>query len=358
MNNKLPIDIQHNLSASLLYANPLSIINANKNLVPWIHENYILVEGIDYKNEQMLIYTDGYSISNLHYNNSLIKFDSIPVHFLYVDNLCKNIMEAIDDHAYVYIYLDEYYILNSIGGGRRHYLHEIMVYGYDREREIIYAVTLDATGHYNAIEESFKNVQIAFLSESLKNMVGEAGDLYYEWEEKNRFILIDGKQYNEPYVFDVKNFKSKIVRYLSGEHTSEELYFAKVSSEYRFMGSKYYDLLISKIKNDTGYQLLDTGYQLFNLINHLYEHKKNMVDKLEYLALISKKNEIGTLAEKYKQEVYLPIRTLRFLMLKIKRELQNHKNINIENKGIIIEQKLKITKYYEINIFSDIVKYI
>lgn len=348
MTTKLPININHDVTSALLYANPLSVLSTDKNMIPWINENYILIDGIESKGDPTLLYLDGFSISNIHYYKNALNFNTIPLYIVNDCCLTDQIIETINNRQYVYIYLDEYYIINSLGGMRKHYYNELLIYGYDLDEKLIYGATIDNTGHYNLITETFDNVTKGFESTNSELTSEEKkSNPYFTWYLKNRFVVIEESIKEMAYPYSKHNFCDKLIRYLSGEMKPDELFFSGTDANNHYMGIRFYDLLLKKINEDT-------GYHLFLLSNHLFEHKKNLLNKLNYLNSCLT-IDISNLVEEYKQHVYIHSKLFRMKLLKINMDWTKNRHIDINEVSDIIRSMIIEMKGAEQNIIVKII---
>lgn len=64
----------------------------------------------------------------------------------YDEKICEAIIWTIQQNDFVVITLDEYFLHNKQNYHLRHSFHEILCYGYDESKEIIYALTHNERG--------------------------------------------------------------------------------------------------------------------------------------------------------------------------------------------------------------------
>lgn len=134
--------------------------------------------------------------------------------------------------------VDEYYIPNRYAYHNNHWVHDIMVYGYDNEKQIYYITV------YN---EKFINCKgectYSQLAEALKGNNEDFKE--YDWIDRLNFY-----QYNPNgnYKFNVALVKLCLLEYTRGEnsfYTYER--FLNNSSE-KVFGVKVYDVILQRLE--------------------------------------------------------------------------------------------------------------
>ncbi len=158
-------------------------------------------------------------------------------------------------------YTDEFYIPDRISYIRKiHFRHEIMIYGYDSDKSLFNVIGYNEKLKYTSSCVSFSEFESSFL-----NSIDKTNDI----------ILMkakDSKSYNPSYEFDVENVFSK--------NTSAN--FRSIGKPNKgICGISVYDQLIRYYQD-----ILQNDSNVICDIKHfhlLYEHKKVMVSRLEYL---------------------------------------------------------------------------
>ena len=132
----LPINIQKDFNAQLMYALPLCVLLVDDFYLEWFYENYVELFIVEQPNS-----TFAYGIFDALYYSS---FDNISPRIMQYSYIGKYIMDIVDDihpilkdridkKYYCVIFLDEYYIkqLNH----NFNFPHEFLIYGYDNENK-------------------------------------------------------------------------------------------------------------------------------------------------------------------------------------------------------------------------------
>ena len=74
----------------------------------------------------------------------------------------KHEMLAHDNYAY--IFLDEYEISCMESYRQRHFLHESLIYGFDDDQQVFYAVAFDKSGHFSKLAYGYEEVRAGYVS--------------------------------------------------------------------------------------------------------------------------------------------------------------------------------------------------
>ena len=256
------------INCYLHHAYPLTVAMSHKDFNAWILSNYIQLEY--YANINILNFLI-YPISGFCNLCPLLDYVGLDLEFIYKSNI--NIIDFIKNSIslgyYVMTYTDEFYIPDRISYERKiHFRHEIMIYGYDSEKSIFNVMGFNKNRKYCPSCVSFSQFETSFL---------------HSIDKTNDFILFkakDNKSYNPSYEFDVENVKNLLSDYLLSKNTSAN--FRSIGKPNNSIcGISVYEQLIKYyqdiLQNDSN---VTCDIKHFHL---LYEHKKVMVSRLEYL---------------------------------------------------------------------------
>lgn len=262
------------------HAHLLSILGVNENTEPWIFSSYIQI----YADKDLI--NTSWADFYFPFPFQLRPAEVCPWIFtqkmgrdFFQDNWI-NFKEAIcyfiDKNTYLHVMLDQYYIPNTPSFRKMHYLHDLLIFGYDKEKETFSVAEFDDNYKYSKFEVSFKNINDAFINYK------ECKNLDYLYGN----ILLYKLQPSCNYVFDFENVINSVKAYLNGE-TMEfwKLYSDKYSDHnknMRIFGIKYYALLSDYVKN-CAIEGKNVTQQLFYL---LFDHKQLMTLRFKYLSEI------------------------------------------------------------------------
>jgi len=104
-----------------------------------------------------------------------INYDNMPVFDFRMVKFTKNkeliideMIGHIDNQNYLYCNLDTYYITEKYDSGKRHYWHDLLIYGYDKSQKHFLCLTYDQTRHLNKIKMTFDEFKTGLYSEYLE----------------------------------------------------------------------------------------------------------------------------------------------------------------------------------------------
>ena len=256
------------INCYLHHAYPLTVAMSHKDFNAWFLSNYIQLEY--YSNINILNFLI-YPISGFCNLCPLLDYVGLDLEFIYKANIdiIDLIKKSINLGYYVMTYTDEFYIPERISYERKiHFKHEILIYGYDSDKSMLNVIGYNQNLKYTPTCVSFSQFETSFL---------------HSIDKTHSFILFkikDSKSYGPSYEFDVENVKNLLSDYLFSKNTS---------ANYRSLGKpndcvsgisvygelmKHYESILQNDNNVT------CDIKHFHL---LYEHKKVMVSRLEYL---------------------------------------------------------------------------
>ncbi len=271
------------INCYLHHAYPLTVAMSHKDFNAWFYSNYIQLEYFINGNTLNFL---TYPISGFSSLCPLLDYERLDLEFIYKSNI--NVIDLIKNSIslgyYVMTYTDEYYIPDRISYERKiHFRHEIMIYGFDSDKSVFNVIGFNKELKYSPSCVSFSEFETSYL-----NSINKTND----------FILMkakDSKSYRPSYEFDIVNVKNLLTDYLFSKNTSENFRLIGKPNN-GICGISVYDELIKyyqNILNDDSGKVCDIKH--FHL---LYEHKKAMVSRLEYLAenkYINSNNDITSI---------------------------------------------------------------
>ncbi|MEG1313538.1 MAG: hypothetical protein RSD40_04410, partial [Bacilli bacterium] len=277
------------------------------------------------------------ALSYTEYETKLL--DSSKVDFIEanrISSIVEEIRRKIRANQYVIIFVDQYYIKNSIGYNRRHYPHEVLIYGYDKEG--FKTIAFDKKQLFSFFDISNEEIKCAFKGVLDKKIWNSSMEL-----EENIIFYFNVVNHTDNYPFNTKNFKDKLYRYCQGEMKKEDVYLKKYYQKedhntlYVAKGINTYDIFIDYFekvsevadKNPIVFmEYIDSKYTFFHLFA---QHKEGLYRRFKYIEdnyIISE--EFPDLVRKYKmiseEIIKLKMGWLK-LIAKMARMLYEHKDI-------------------------------
>lgn len=188
----------------------------------------------------------------------------------YIDTNYTSFMEfvihCIDSGHYVYATLDRFYNERAEDDYQKyHYVHQMFIYGYDTEQKVVLGADF-YDGNYLYREVSFEGIEKGYHGfEQVTNLPGGAKS------EVVTFSYKPGK-----WQFDLVRLIESLEDYLKGVDSSNLFYYVVTRQEQQDFkyGIRYYETLRQLVQEK------DWDRRAFHI---LYEHKKIMVERLEYL---------------------------------------------------------------------------
>jgi hypothetical protein len=291
----LNIKLQKDVNTFLFCALPLCMILSDEKLIPWFNEHFIEIFMQFDGRELYFGYNDtvSYGEKDFDCNNTLLSINSISYRRMIVNNIniIDLIEESIDLNKYLIIFTDEYHLPQKDSFQRQHFVHESMIYGYDKTKKILYAVAFDKTNNFSKIEYSYDAFEKAF----------DDGKKYYmdrkiKWIEEKAVSQIRLKEFAAPYPFDILRFTDRLKNYTYSRITNEREYYYRFSGQKDNRPFKYgidtYDVFTEflsdfnkgDIKKPEHIPLDIYFFQNIIICAHfLHEHKKLIHKRLKYI---------------------------------------------------------------------------
>lgn len=277
--------VQKSVNNYIFSAINLCIILAYDNLKPWFYENYIQLYYVPNKNgryENSEKWLDFYGA--LTAPQEVLEYDRLKKDFFEDMDIIKFIESSIDKGHYIYTYYDEYYVKESYKKADNHFVHDLLIYGYDSDNKIIMAIGYSDNRTFTRYEINYKDFETAFESglELTKN--GGWDDMsFYGLKMKNRFH--EDYKYN----FDISRFMSKLHDYIHSVNTGKKDYPEEVGSKELYSlyilkdnvyGIDINDHIIEYVRSRMEGEL-PLSYVIFHT---LHEHKLSLIERLDYIA--------------------------------------------------------------------------
>lgn len=257
---------------------PLSIVSniatANMQNLNWIMHNFVQL--FKYKTLDKI---ESFPIQQFMYTNqSMIFCREITKEVIEIKriNVIEDIINYIDHHQYVVIYLDEKLIPGTRNYQKQSMLHSQFIFGYNKEKKIFKVMNFSNTSSkIDIIDVSFLDISNNFYSDELKSWYTNKRDPYVRNKEFQMYILsyCDNIRVRD-ISLNIDVIKNQIKQYLySIDSSIYTTYFTGVLPG--TWGVNVYNeikkLLLEKNKVDT---------RIFYL---LYEHKLFMQYRINYI---------------------------------------------------------------------------
>lgn len=317
------------------HAFPLSIAANHSDFMNWFCSNYIQIS-LSVRDE----------INPLNYYSFWDYFILCPIieRFYIEKELVLNTHSSVDfftdamnRNLYALTYIDEYYIPNTKPYMNRHFPHDILLHGYDKEKRTFNTSGFNKNGVYT------DNSEVTFGDFSKAISIDEKENTDYSiWSNKINLIRV---KYDWEYRFHISALKESLNDYLTSRNSSNKFNMFRNTNDHVY-GLAVYSSLDHFIEK-TIIQMNRLDIRMFHLI---WEHKKNMNIRVNFLVnnqnyefdknLIEKLNNI-------EKEALL----IRNLVLKF--------NITKDEKLITkIREKLKVLMFKEAKSYTELLSFL
>ncbi len=249
------------------HAYPFSIIATSNDYLPWFYCNYIqLVCHLDFSNNRD-IHLD--FLTNYFFLNYPQGFPCLKSHFVkrrlisenYKGGVQQYIKDNLINNRYVLTWVDEYDLSSRRSYGKRHYFHDLLIYGYDESS--FYTLGFDK-------DRLYKNVKIPFCELQSLEVT------FPHWDIK---IFIIEKDHDYVFEYDHMLTKQYLHEYANSLNSLHRFRGLANQNEPLAVGIETYDVILEYLKVlEKGETRLDV--KPFHII---WEHKKFMTERIHFL---------------------------------------------------------------------------
>lgn len=300
MNIKLPLGnppvmvYQH-------HAYTLSIASLHPDFEHWVNCNFIQLECFTDSLQDQNTPINFFSFINFIQTNPLVKENYIERKYLSEHvNFLDFFIQVIMQQGYVMTFINKYYVPGSMVYKKQHHIHDLLIYGCDLSRKVFNVAGYKEDFTYGYSEISFDDFVRAF------NSITEGNNSLKEWAQGMHVLTVN---LQSSYRFDLSSMLGLLEDYLYSRNTALRfgMYRNPPGLTYGLSTYKEVDRYLTEVSDPS------IDIRIFHVI---YEHKKSMRTRMEYL--LSK----GILVEAGPLEEYRKLETLslnlRNLVVKLK----------------------------------------
>ena len=270
----------------LFHAYSLSILAQADAYLPWLYSTHIQL--FNFPGEELKFYT--HPLCTRHEVRHLY-FQACP--FLDVQTIDRRVLglgiedfvpwitSCIDRGYYVQIDVDFFYLPDRPHYQQHHFIHEVLVSGYDTEDRTLVLSGFDEQGGYAVSRVPFDVVERAcsFTREGHIQQALQAGRPLPAWffqamEDRPRVFLYKYLP-DQPYAFDPCAVADQLTDYLSAADTSQCYRLLAAPRVGGCWGTGVYPFLQRELENPAAYR--DIPWRI------LWEHKTCMQARLQYM---------------------------------------------------------------------------
>lgn len=228
----------------------------------WIYNNNI----------QLIAYRDQYENLLLDYYNKPRKnyrpyisdymFETFAYQNLFLGdkkNIIHLVRKFLNRGQYTILKIDQYYVKGSEEYRKIHHIHEMLLYGLDQKKKLVYMIGYLQEGNLGKVQLSYKDFVKGFT-------VGDEDNVY----------VVKYHPHEKKYDLSVLGIKRWLEAFLCGENSSM-CDMTWLPFEQGVYGIDIYDFILQK----TGY--LNQFITDLRMSYTLYEHKCLMLERIKYL---------------------------------------------------------------------------
>ncbi|MFC5407377.1 hypothetical protein [Cohnella soli] len=269
----------------------------HKEIYPYLYSNFIQLcslKKMPKPSHWLDFYTPSLLADNLDLAN-VSQIDRSTIAGLNI-NIIDLLLNAIDNHYYVFIFLDEFYIPKSPAFQKFRYPHMILIYGYDATEKSFHTAGFFEGGKFSRSTATFEQVKQAYLEMDAQN-------------NYDNYVVLFQFHQQTAYHFDVTNVVDLLEDYYFSRDTALKYRPNRNPLPSRF-GMNVYKDFIDHIEEVAG-----RGYFSVHAFQLLWEHKKCMLLRLDYLEKYGFVTNIKNIYSMY-EEIEKKCNILRSLMIK------------------------------------------
>lgn len=354
--HELPITLEIEFTENMGVCIPLCILATETNYRNWFNTNFMMP--IACVNKDTLfeyIIIDGVRYGWMsQIPAELLRFTYIGDVFLRnTSDIIKLIVDQIDYDWYCGLFLDQYYLPCESKYHKYHFVHELLIYGYDFERRIFQAVTYGNKLHKAEID--FDDFTQAYVSAF--NYIADRGG----WREYMlmQYSLIG---HTKEYPFNRNEFVRKLKLYYEGELSQEifwkQCLYMNYDADACFYGIHANNAMLLKLRAiqekfySSNEQSRYNIFQQYVPIHTFAEYHKALYKRLLYYDATSSTNVTGNATIKKYEKIVETCEIIRFLYIKTQILSERRDDIRITKTLTSIIDKFEFIANYESEIIS------
>ncbi|MEK4362123.1 hypothetical protein MKX68_06350 [Paenibacillus sp. FSL M8-0212] len=142
-----------------IYGSIFSIIADEQNMLDWVYNNFIQIQ---YVHDWNTLFFDKHH--QLLDNCPWLAKYRIPINLVNEkwDEKKDFFIQTIEEEYYIYCYVDRFYLPSSTSFHKEHNYHEVLVFGFDLEKNVFYLADNLANGKYITLEINVTDFVAAF----------------------------------------------------------------------------------------------------------------------------------------------------------------------------------------------------
>ncbi len=119
---------------------PHSVVPIHEDYMNWVYENYIQISSFKNITDRVNLTWIEYIFLNDYYHNNPFVGVEVLSEGNVTESIEELIIDSINQHQYIGICVDRFYIQEHVNYNLIHLPHGLLIYGYDLEQKVFYAV--------------------------------------------------------------------------------------------------------------------------------------------------------------------------------------------------------------------------
>lgn len=272
---ELKIEIQKDITVCMHRCLPLCIILAYDRLRPWLYERYInLFSAFD---REGALYVEYHEFREPY--RELINEMSLGARLMEKEtDIISFITDKINSGYYMNIAVDEYYLPHKAKYRKNHFIHFVLIYGYDNNECKVKTVGYGEGEALNAMEFDYDTFVEAY----------EKGRAYYAesapWTSREAVQLFSINAFSGVYPFSPQKVIKKLGDYLDSTGDEAVAYYWALDPGRAAYGFKVYDRVLECLE-----EFFEGKFNIsYNSIHLLAEHKRAVFERIKYIVKVYK----------------------------------------------------------------------
>lgn len=278
MKKKIPVQ-EPPVTSYMFYMYPLSIMCPHVAFTPWICSNYIQL--YHYNDRDLKFYVSPFSPKGGKKNSYYVACPFLEIQNLEQsmitrtrDDIIQFVIASLDEDWHVQLDVDYFYLPSTAPYRKFHFLHEVLVSGYDDNNE-----TFDISGYDRSWKYHVATITFSDLFEAVSAVDKTLNDNAYPVDQSDESpkVILYRSDNDKEYEIDIGQMYESLSDYLESVNTAEKYRMLWVPQEKGLWGVSVYSYLTES---------LDQGRNLETLtipLRVLWEHKKVMAERIRYL---------------------------------------------------------------------------
>ena len=278
MKKKIPVQ-EPPVTSYMFYMYPLSIMRPHAAFTPWICSNYIQL--YHYNDRDLKFYVSPFSPKGGKKNSYYVACPFLEIQNLEQsmitrarDDIIQFVIASLDEDWHVQLDVDYFHLPSTAPYQQFHFLHEVLVSGYDDNNE-----TFEISGYDKSWKYHVATITFSELFEAVSTVDKTLNDNAYPvgQSDESPEVFLYRSDNHKKHEIDIGQMYESLSDYLESVNTAEKYRMLWVPQEKGLWGVSVYSYLTES---------LDQGRNLETLtipLRVLWEHKKVMAGRIGYL---------------------------------------------------------------------------